>query len=100
MTALEKKVRYYEDWQADESNRWVVSEEAIRAYRAQIEKQPLNLHTASPYLYALTESESNFVNRLCGQYAAGRVTLDVLLQKLSARLQMITLENNETAGAG
>lgn len=100
VTALEKKVRYYEDWQADESNRWVVSEEAIRAYRAQIEKQPLNLHTASPYLYALTESESNFVNRLCGQYAAGRVTLDVLLQKLSARLQMITLENNETAGAG
>lgn len=100
VTALEKKVRYYEDWQADESNRWVVSEEAIRAYRAQIEKQPLNLHTASPYLYALTEGESSFVNRLCGQYAAGRVTLDVLLQKLSARLQMITLENNETAGAG
>ena len=75
-------------------------QKTIDAYRQMVAEKPLNLHMTSPYLYAMTIGESSFVNTLCGQYAQGGMPLDLFLQKLSSRLNMITLEDSGSAGAG
>lgn len=97
---LERQLSNYENWLASDEGRWDISQKTIDAYRRMVAEKPLNLHMTSPYLYAMTIGESNFVNTLCGQYAQGGMPLDLFLQKLSSRLNMITLEDSGSAGAG
>ena len=97
---LERQLSNYENWLASDEGRWEISQKTIDAYRQMVAEKPLNLHMTSPYLYAMTIGESSFVNTLCGQYAQGGMPLDLFLQKLSSRLNMITLEDSGSAGAG
>ena len=97
---LERQLSNYENWLASDEGRWEISQKTIDAYRQMVAEKPLNLHMTSPYLYAMTIGESSFVNTLCGQYAQGGMPLDPFLQKLSSRLNMITLEDSGSAGAG
>lgn len=97
---LERQLRNYENWLASDEGRWEISANNISAYRAMIAEHPLNLHMSSPYLYAMTLGESNFVNTLCAQYAQGDMPTDLFLQKLSERLNMVALEDSGSGGAG
>lgn len=97
---LERQLSNYENWLASDEGRWDISQKTIDAYRQMIAEKPLNLHMSSPYLYAMTIGESNFVNTLCKQYTQGGMPLDLFLQKLSSRLNMITLEDSGSAGVG
>ena len=97
---LERQLSNYENWLASDEGRWEISQKTIDAYRQMVAEKPLNLHMTSPYLYAMTIGESSFVNTLCGQYAQGGMPLDLFLPKLSSRLNMITLEDSGSAGAG
>lgn len=81
------------DWLEDESNRWIVSPQAIDSYWEMLSSAPLNLHTNSPYITYPGTAAYQVIDEACAKYASGNLTLDAFLQEVSSRMQMIYWEN-------
>lgn len=73
-----------------ENIRWAISTEDLEAYRA-ISGQ-LDFHVQSVWAGNGTNAQS-VIGEVCARYAAGSMSLDLFLQELANRMNMIILEN-------
>lgn len=89
---LEGQLNYYKTLiENQESERWVVSQATIDAYRKTVEECPLRLNAQSPY----SDQDgglSTVISQMSYRLAAGQVTLDEMLSTIQDRAKMMYLE--------
>ena len=90
---LEGQLNYYKTLiENQESEKWVVSQETIDAYRKTVEECPLRLNAQSPY----SDQDgglSSVISQMSYRLADGQVTLDEMLSTIQDRAKMMYLEN-------
>lgn len=90
---LEGQLNYYKTLiENQESEKWVVSQETIDAYRKTVEECPLRLNAQSPY----SDQDgglSTVISQMSYRLADGQVTLDEMLSTIQDRAKMMYLEN-------
>ena len=90
---LETRVQFYEDWLADEGNRWQIKRETIEEFRQMVREYPLHLHAESPFLCEEGTSTYQLMRDACEKYASGLSSLDGFLAELSTKMRMVEAEN-------
>ena len=91
--SLETRVQFYEDWLADEGNRWQIKRETIEEFRQMVREYPLHLHAESPFLCEEGTSTYQLMRDACEKYASGLSSLDGFLAELSTKMRMVEAEN-------
>lgn len=91
--SLETRVQFYEDWLADEGNRWQIKRETIEEFRQMVREYPLHLHAESPFLCEEGTSTYQLMRDACEKYASGLSSLDGFLAELSTKMHMVEAEN-------
>ena len=91
--SLETRVQSYEDWLADEGNRWQIKRETIEEFRQMVREYPLHLHAESPFLCEEGTSTYQLMRDACEKYASGLSSLDGFLAELSTKMRMVEAEN-------
>lgn len=90
---LEGQLNYYKTLiENQESEKWVVSQETIDAYRKTVEECPLRLNAQSPYSNQ-DGGLSTVISQMSYRLADGQVTLDEMLSTIQDRAKMMYLEN-------
>ena len=90
---MQYQLQYYSNWLENEAERWIVSQEALDTYRAQVREHPLDPHAESPYTGETGSAVHEIVMEACQQYANDQISIDMFLETISSRMKMIYWEN-------
>lgn len=92
---LEYELQYYMDWLNDDASQWLISEGAIRVFRASLEKEPYDAHVDSLYVSTTATEAGSFIKSACEKYAAseGRSSVDSLIKEIMSKIKMIYMES-------
>ena len=83
------------DWLNDDASQWLISEGAIRVFRASLEKEPYDAHVDSLYVSTTATEAGSFIKSACEKYAAseGRSSVDSLIKEIMSKIKMIYMES-------